>query len=527
MPSKRSLDYWAKRRAREMYEELIPVEEAAEEMRLLYFEASKDVEAEAMKLARKFQLKHNLSEAETHRLLNQLSSAEDLAHLRQLLKANPDNADVAAQLESQAYAARIRRLIELQSSVDAAATAVFEQVADMFPDVLEQIATRTYYEQIFGMQQRAGFGFMFNPLDQDRLQRVLQQRWGGDNFSKKLWEERLEVNTQKLATKVKKEIMLNLLTGKTPHQMATAIQKEFGVGATETRRLIRTEATYVSGQIQLEAYKEMGVEKYIYVAILDLRTSLICRSLDKKRFLVKNAMPGDNYPPMHPWCRSTTIAWMPDELLKRLEQRALDPATGQRVTVPGDMTYEEWEQKFVKGENSPFTILKSQSIINNQRDFSSARNMANGSRMSRDHIITEEEEALIRKEAKALGIPEEMLAFNEGARTGFKDSTYIINIRGDILPDVTSTQARDILSIRAVLAHEYYGHAAFHPSSFEIGDWRDEFRASYFAAINAPNLSANDRRLLMLDAYDRAREANIFLEYSPKAKKIIYGYENN
>ena len=406
MPSKRSLDYWAKRRAREMYEELIPVEEAAEEMRLLYFEASKDVEAEAMKLTRKFQLKHNLSEAEAHRLLNQLSSAEDLAHLWQLLKANPDNADVAAQLESQAYAARIRRLIELQSSVDAAAASVFEQVANMFPDVLEQIATRTYYEQIFGTQQRAGFGFMFNPLDQDRLQRVLQQRWGGDNFSKKLWEERLEVNTQKLANKVKKEIMLNLLTGKTPHQMATAIQKEFGVGATETRRLIRTEATYVSGQIQLEAYKEMGIEKYIYVAILDLRTSLICRSLDKKRFLVKNAMPGDNYPPMHPWCRSTTIAWMPDELLKRLEQRALDPVTGQRVMVPGDMTYEEWERQFAKSKQ-----LSGQSRARLSSPISKFDLDVMGSENEKAVIYTKEGELVFSKEGSPTEIvftPEEV-----------------------------------------------------------------------------------------------------------------------
>lgn len=80
------------------------------------------------------------------------------------------------------------------------------------------------------------------------------------------------------------------------------------------------------------------------------------------------------------------------------------------------------------------------------------------------------------------------------------------------------------MSQRAVLAHEHYGHMAHHPSEYPIGDWRDEFRASYAAAINAPNLSDMDRALLMVDAYDRAREAGNPLEYDKTARRIIYGY---
>jgi len=79
------------------------------------------------------------------------------------------------------------------------------------------------------------------------------------------------------------------------------------------------------------------------------------------------------------------------------------------------------------------------------------------------------------------------------------------------------------MSERAVLAHEYYGHYDFAPSIFEATDWRDEFRASYIAAIKTPDLSDNDRRYLVLDAYERAKEAGRFYEYSKKAREIIYG----
>ena len=82
------------------------------------------------------------------------------------------------------------------------------------------------------------------------------------------------------------------------------------------------------------------------------------------------------------------------------------------------------------------------------------------------------------------------------------------------------------MSPRAVLAHEYYGHYEFSPSKFMAGDWRDEFRASYVAAINTPNLSDDDRRLLMLDAYERAKESGHYFDYSRKAREIIYGRES-
>ena len=92
------------------------------------------------------------------------------------------------------------------------------------------------------------------------------------------------------------------------------------------------------------------------------------------------------------------------------------------------------------------------------------------------------------------------------------------------MPDTRSIKPRDIMSSRAVIAHEYYGHLAFHPSKFKVGDWRDEMRASYIAAIKTPNLSDLDRKLLMLDAYDRAKEAGHNYNYSKKARELIYGY---
>ena len=326
----RSQSYWEKRKARELYEQLVDAEETAEQLRRLYMQSSKEIEDKATQILKRFQLKHNLTETEARRLLRR---AGDTDALLRLLKQDPKNADLIAELEAPAYAARLKRLETVQANVDMVTRRLYSEVQPGLSSLFERIGRRAYYHQIFDMQQRSGAAFPFGLIDDKRLRQVIETPWSGKNFSRRLWD-----NTEQLAAAVKEQILLGILTGKPQKQMADEIRGRFSAGSNATRRLVRTEANYVANQMQIESYREHGVEKYIYVAILDLRTSLICRELDKKTFRIEEAVPGFKYPPMHPWCRSTTIAWMPAQLLRKLEQAAIDPETGETVHIPGDRT---------------------------------------------------------------------------------------------------------------------------------------------------------------------------------------------
>ena len=112
---------------------------------------------------------------------------------------------------------------------------------------------------------------------------------------------------------------------------------------------MRTESCFVAGELTARAYEECSVEKYRYLATLDLRTSEICRSLDGKVFLLSERQAGKNYPPMHPWCRSTTISIIDEKTLARMKRSAYNPATGRIEKVPANMTYDQWYEKYVKG----------------------------------------------------------------------------------------------------------------------------------------------------------------------------------
>ena len=345
--------YWERRKERELYDELAKAEDVAEELRKIYLLASEEIQEEVRKIARRFQLKHALSEAEAQRLLAQFKSKADIARLIQELKKNPRTAELAAELEAQAYAARIARLQAIQHEIDVLTASMLTRAKNKVRGVLERIAKSMYLHEIFGLQKRVGAAFGVTPIDRKKVESIINRDWSGANYSKRLWKD-----TDKLAETVKEQILLDVLTGKREHDIASEIQERFSVGYNEARRLIRTEACYVANQAQIEAYKDHGVEKYIYLATLDMRTSEICRSLDKKTFDVDDAMPGLNCPPMHPWCRSTTMAWMPPELMKKMQQAAWDPVEKKTITVPANMTYQQWYDKYVKGGEEPADRIK-------------------------------------------------------------------------------------------------------------------------------------------------------------------------
>ena len=68
--------------------------------------------------------------------------------------------------------------------------------------------------------------------------------------------------------------------------------------------------------------------------------------MDRKRVKISEAVVGENLPPLHPWCRSTTRMGIDDEVLATMQRRARDPQTGKTYSVPANMSYSEWEAQF-------------------------------------------------------------------------------------------------------------------------------------------------------------------------------------
>lgn len=342
------LSYWEKRQVQNMFNYMAQAENAANEIAKVYLKSSQYLSLELEEIFERFQTKHHLSEEEARKLLNQLHDKNSINELKAALafcKDSKEKAEFLAQLESPAYQARLERLQQLQNQLDRTMRHVYQQEKVQSTNFYLDLAGESYYRSIFEIQKGTGIGFSFGIIDPKIIDQVINSKWSGANYSTRIWK-----NTQALAEDLKEELLINLLTGRTDREAADIIADKFAVGSSQARRLVRTEACNLANQMEMQAYEECGIETYIFVATLDLRTSDICRSLDGKRFPVSEQQPGKNCPPMHPWCRSTTICDISDEELAQMKRRARNPETGKTEVIPADMTYEQWYKKYVEQE---------------------------------------------------------------------------------------------------------------------------------------------------------------------------------
>ena len=147
----------------------------------------------------------------------------------------------------------------------------------------------------------------------------------------------------------------------------------------------------------------------------------------------------------------------------------------------------------------------------------------NGLRKSPYYELTAKDIAKLKADITAIGADATKFIFNQGQHTCYIDDADIILVCGDVLPDnIYSIHPRDMMSARAVLAHEYYGHRAYQGTPLSQGSWNDEFRASYMAARNAPGLTEQDRVFLIMDAMERAKTAGVTISWNSFMRSVAY-----
>lgn len=343
--------YWQRRAAQRMWEQMQSAEQTADQIARLYVNASQYLKKSIDGIFDKYQTKYRLSEREARELLNALQNKASIRELQKKLQETSDRderKDLLSQLEAPAYRARIERLERLQGQIDLVMNQVYRQERKLSAAHYVDLAEDVYNHAAFDIQQRTGMGFPVTHISQNQIDKVVNSKWSGKNYSSRIWG-----NTQALAQDLKEELLMDLVSGRTERETAEILSKKFGASASKARRLVRTESCYISNQMEMQSYKECGIEKYQYLATLDLRTSETCRALDGKIFLVSEQQVGKNCPPMHPWCRSTTIAYISADVMADMKRRARDPVTGKLYEVPGDMNYQEWYAKYIeKGGNS-------------------------------------------------------------------------------------------------------------------------------------------------------------------------------
>nr|DAJ96202.1 MAG TPA: minor capsid protein [Caudoviricetes sp.] len=338
-------DYWTKRKANLIYEQMDKAEKQADKFDKVYKESKAYLDKQINKIFDKFQRDYGLSERDARHVLKNTKDQKDLNELRKVLEARPDDPNIQrllADLDSPAYAYRMKRLERLSADLDSMRESIYHSEKKGSDAFYSDLMKDSYYKATFDLQQQTGLAYSFSDLPETEIKRLQGLKWTGEAYSDRIWS-----NTGELASSVKDELLVSLMTGRSVRDTSQAIAERFEVGKNKARRLVRTESAFFHNQMELLSYEDAEITKYRFVAVLDKRTSHICQEHDNKVYDTDKAVPGVNYPPLHPWCRSTTIAHDDNIDYSKLERRARNPETGKVEYVPADMSYKEWYDKYV------------------------------------------------------------------------------------------------------------------------------------------------------------------------------------
>lgn len=344
MTNIKNIKYWEMREARNMYKDMQLAEDCAKELSVIYSKAAVYTAKQIEGIFNRFASKHHLTRDEAINLLSEADS-RDFEKLLEAYKnkTGAQKREVLAELEAPAYKNRMKRLDDINKSINKLINAIESKERDAIGETMRQVYEISYHHAVYEAARMSGLDLQTGPIDEGALETILKKKWSGQNYSERVWN-----NTQKVADALKEEFMIGALTGKTEKEMTDSINEQFLSGRNKARRLVRTESSYIHNEAHFQAYKDYGIEEYRFVATLDLRTSQICRERDGSVYRVNDKKIGVNAPPMHPWCRSTTIMNLDDETMHNLERFARDPVTGERMKVPADETYKEWYQRMVE-----------------------------------------------------------------------------------------------------------------------------------------------------------------------------------
>ena len=169
-----------------------------------------------------------------------------------------------------------------------------------------------------------GLGAFFNVPDKRAIVEAINYPW-----SSVMWSERVWNNTDKITVQLQREITGALMRGDSYVNVAKRLDERLVKAGQKikyvTERLVRTETARVRYTADSKFYKEIGLEKVEFCAIIDSKTSQVCRDYDGEIFDVGK----EPSIPLHPHCRSTYLPVVPnvsqEEWLERIRQaKALD-----------------------------------------------------------------------------------------------------------------------------------------------------------------------------------------------------------
>lgn len=190
---------------------------------------------------------------------------------------------------TQLYTAK--KYIKLIEMVDKSATLIHnQQVKD-----LEKAINDAYHIKIGTAPSKINHfhtSVEFNGAHIKQQEQILNIYWSGKSF-----KERVGINANQFAGRVRDKITDAIILGKNPDSIKKELMKEFDIAFNVADRLVRTETAYAFNQASLNQYKEEGLNKVRILVEND--ACEVCEEYKGQEYI----LGAEPFLPAHPNCK--------------------------------------------------------------------------------------------------------------------------------------------------------------------------------------------------------------------------------
>lgn len=172
----------------------------------------------------------------------------------------------------------------------------YEKMSKLIIDISkgEAVSQEKIIEELLSTVVKETFSFYSYNKGLKDVKKIIESNFKGKHFSERVWD-----NEKEVANHLHKQVD-NFLKGKVNvNQIRKDIEKTFNTSGYNSKRLVETEVSRVSGDAFDRYCKETGVKKVRYNATLDNRLCNDCAQYHDKIYDFKNKIER----PRHPMCR--------------------------------------------------------------------------------------------------------------------------------------------------------------------------------------------------------------------------------
>ena len=299
-----SRDYWAEREAEQLQHYITDEAEYDKQLRQIYNNMLDGVQQQINAFYGKYAATEGITIAEAKKRVSKLDIAEYERKAKRYVRDKDFSDQANEEMRLYNLTMKVNRLEMLKANIGLELIAGHDELEKFMDGILKG---RTEEE----LQRQAGILGKTVLHNAAKAKAIVNSSFHNARFSDRIW-----MYQDVLRADLSRILQTGLIQGKNPRALAREIREKFNATRYNAERLMRTELARVQTEAQKQSFIRNGFDMYEFICNHHASkhgTCDICQGLDGKHFKVKDMMPGENAPPMHPHCRCSTAAWVDDK----------------------------------------------------------------------------------------------------------------------------------------------------------------------------------------------------------------------